>query len=352
MTAPAAEAVVRVLVCDDSAVIRGAITRMLEADGRARVVARAGNGRHAIAELRRQKIDVAVLDIEMPEMDGLEALPELLRVSPGLRVIMASTLTTRGAEITLRALRLGAADYVPKPSAAAIADDSFRRELIEKVLGLGRARRRPAAAPPCAAPHGRPLALRPRLLALASSTGGPQALFALVQALGRDVPVPVVATQHMPPLFTTLLAGQLDRLGALPCVEARDGEALLPGRMYLAPGDRHLLVENAEGRLQARLSDAPPENFCRPAADPMLRSAAIACEGRVLAVVLTGMGHDGLAGTRAIVEAGGVAFAQDEASSVVWGMPGAVVEAGLCQRILPPADLGAAALALLHGRAA
>jgi two-component system chemotaxis response regulator CheB len=341
MISPVQENAIRVLLCDDSAVIRGAVARMIEADGRACVVARAANGRQAIEALRRERADVAVLDIEMPEMDGLAALPELLRADPGLRVLMSSTLTTRGAEVTLRALRLGAADYVAKPTVAAIADDSFRRELLGKILALGSARRRhPTAAPARAALRPPPLSLapapaatrRPLLLALARSTGGPQALFTLLQALGRDVPVPVVVTQHMPPTFTTLLASQLDRIGALPCAEAREGEPLLPGRLYLAPGDRHLLVE-AEGRhLHARLSDGPPENYCRPAADPMLRSAVTACDGRVLAIVLTGMGHDGLEGTRAVVGAGGMALAQDEASSVVWGMPGAVAEAGLCHR--------------------
>jgi len=334
-------AVARVMICDDSVVIRGAIARILEADPAIRVVAKVANGRAAIDELKRTQVDVVVLDIEMPVLDGMSALPLLLRADPGLRIIMASTLTTRGADIALRALRLGAADYVPKPSSVGNANEEFRREILEKVKGLARLRRRSAQA--AAAPTGTPVTipLRPasllpaRLLAIGSSTGGPQALFTLVQGLGRNINVPVVLTQHMPPTFTPLLAEHISKLGGLPCAEARDGEALASGRIYLAPGDKHLIIEGGKAGLRARLSSDPPENFCRPAVDPMLRSAAAVCEGRVLVTMLTGMGHDGLAGTRAVVDAGGSAVAQDEATSVVWGMPGAVAQAGLCHAVLP-----------------
>jgi two-component system chemotaxis response regulator CheB len=343
----------RVMICDDSAVIRAAIGRMLENEASVRVVARVTNGRQAVDEVKRQRIDVAVLDIEMPEMDGMTALPLLLAADPGLRVIMASTLTTRGGDIALQALRLGAADYLPKPSTAAIGDDSFRRELVAKVVGLARMRRRAAApqAVPASAPS---FKLRPaparaaELLAIGSSTGGPQALFVLVQGLGRGLTVPVVLTQHMPPAFTPLLAAHLSKLDGPQCAEAIDGEMLLPGRLYVAPGDRHLLVERTDAGLRARITQGPAENFCRPAVDPMLRSATTACGGRVLVVMLTGMGHDGLAGTRAVIEAGGAALAQDEASSVVWGMPGAIAQDGLCHKILPLASLAAATLDLLR----
>jgi two-component system chemotaxis response regulator CheB len=364
---------VRVMICDDSVVIRGAITRMLERDPGIEVVARVANGRAAVEELGRQAIEIVVLDIEMPVMDGMAALPLLLRADPDLRVIMASTLTTRGADIAMKALRLGASDYIPKPGAAAIADESFASDLIAKVHGLARLRRRAVArsgavepAPGGSAvaatrtdrtppPPPRLVQLRPapahppRLLAIGSSTGGPQALFALVAALGADLAVPVVLTQHMPPSFTPLLADHLARLGAAPCAEARDGEALRPGRIHLAPGDRHLLVERAAGGLRARLSDAPAENFCRPSVDPMLRSAAAATSGRTLVMMLTGMGQDGLAGTRDIVAAGGAALAQDEDTSVVWGMPGAIALAGLCHRVLPLNMLAPAARDLLRG---
>jgi two-component system chemotaxis response regulator CheB len=348
---------VRVLICDDSAVIRGAITRMLEADPAITVAGRAANGRAAVEESARLSPDVVVLDIEMPVMDGLAALAELHRADPSMRVIMASTLTTRGADIALRALRLGAADYVPKPSALNVASDAgFAQELREKVKGQGRLRQRSRARPPAvpspAAPAvglRPPPARRPVLLAVGSSTGGPQALFTLVQGLGPRLPVPGVITQHMPPLFTSILAEHITRLGAAPCAEARDGEPLQAGRLYLAPGDRHLTVGQRGGRLVAQLADTPAENFCRPSVDPMLRSAAAACDGRVLTVMLTGMGHDGLAGTRAVVSAGGTAIAQDEASSVVWGMPGAIAQAGLCHAVLPLPRIAARVSELLQG---
>jgi two-component system chemotaxis response regulator CheB len=341
-----------VIVCDDSLTIRGAVARMLEADPGIHVVARVSNGKAALDELKRTPADVVVLDIEMPVMDGMTALPLLLRADPGLRVIMASTLTTRGADIAMRALRLGAADYVPKPSSIGAAnDETFRRELVEKVKGLARLRRR-AAQP--ARPAAAPLRLRQaatlpaRLLAIGSSTGGPQALFTLVQGLGTAPKVPVVLTQHMPATFTPILAQHITKLGALPCAEAQDGETLNAGKLYLAPGDRHLLVEGSRGTLRARLSSDPPENFCRPSVDPMLRSAAAACDGRVLVTMLTGMGQDGLAGTRCVIEAGGTAVAQDEATSVVWGMPGAVAQGGLCHAVLPLPRIAGKLLELLQ----
>jgi two-component system chemotaxis response regulator CheB len=347
--APQKAPLVRVMVCDDSVVIRGAVARMLEADPAVQVVARVANGQMALDTLKRVPVDVLVLDIEMPVMDGMTALPLLLRADPGLKVVMASTLTTRGADIALRALRLGAADYVPKPSAVQ-GDESFRTELLAKVKGLARLRRR-AIQP---VPDTVPLALRPgpmatpRLLAVGSSTGGPQALFTLVQGLGKTLPVPVVMTQHMPATFTPILAEHISKLGAMPCAEARDGEMLQASRIYLAPGDQHLLVEAGRVGLLARLNSGPPENFCRPSVDPMLRSAATACDGRVLVTMLTGMGQDGLAGTRSVVAAGGSAVAQDEATSVVWGMPGAVAQAGLCHAVLPLPRIAPKLLELLR----
>lgn len=361
---------IHVMVCDDSVVIRGALSRMLESDPGIRVVARVGNGQMAVDALRHQRMDVVVLDIEMPVMDGLTALPLLLRADPGLRVIMASTLTTRGADIALRALRLGAADYLPKPEAQGIGAEAFRTELLAKVRGLARLRgparghapgyvpapghtqsRAQGHATSAAVPACRPVGRPPQLVAIGGSTGGPQALFTLVQGLaagGVELDVPVVLTQHTPPAFAAMLAGHITGLGGPLCVEAQDGQPLQPGRLHLAPGDRHLLVERRGGALIARLSDGPPENYCRPAVDPMLRSAAEACGGRVLVVMLTGMGHDGLEGTRAVVEAGGTAVAQDEASSVVWGMPGAVARAGLCHAVLPLSQIAPKILNLVQ----
>lgn len=343
---------VRVMICDDSTVIRGALARILDADPEITVVAKVENGKLAVEQVRGGRIDVVVLDIEMPVMDGLTALPLLLRADPGVRIIMASTLTTRGADIALRALRMGASDYIPKPSSiGTVGDDSFKRELLEKVKGLGRQRQRATNQVFARAPltlRGAP-ALTARLLAVGSSTGGPQALFTLVQGLGKSLAVPVVMTQHMPATFTPILADHLNRLGLMPCAEARDGESLLAGRIYLAPGDRHLLVEGGRTGLRARLTSDPPENFCRPSVDPMLRSATLACEGRVLVAMLTGMGRDGLAGTTKVIEAGGAAIGQDEASSVVWGMPGAIAQAGLCHAVLPLPKIAPKLLEMLKG---
>jgi two-component system, chemotaxis family, protein-glutamate methylesterase/glutaminase len=342
-----AEGPVRVMLCDDSATVRAALARVLEADPGIRVVARAGDGRQAVAMLESMppetRPQVVLLDLEMPVMDGMTALPLLLRCEPRPAVIVASALTQRGAAVTMAALRAGAADYLPKPGAAGggLADAGFRAELVAKVKCWARMRRgaslRPAMASRLALPlPGRPL----RAIGIGCSTGGPQALAALVRGLNRPLGVPVLVVQHMPAGFTAMLADHLNRLGGPPCAEAREGEALLPGRLYLAPGDRHLLAEPAAGRLVARLSDGPPENFCRPAVDPMLRSLTTACDGGVLAVIMTGMGHDGLAGCQAVAAAGGLVLAQDEASSVVWGMPGAVVSAGLAHRVLPLSSLG------------
>ncbi len=350
--APEAGAV-RVVVCDDSAVIRGLVSRMLEADPAIAVVGRASNGREAIDLARRMKPDVIVLDIEMPVMDGLTALPEILKVDPSVRVVMASTLTTRGADVAMRALRLGAADYVPKPTTtgAIAGGTSFREEIVTKVKGLARQRRHVtpaipahpmARAKPVLAPPRAGATLPPAVLAVGSSTGGPQALFTLFAGLGKNFPLPVIVTQHMPPAFTPILADHLSRVGGPPCAEAKDGESPVAGRAYLAPGDTHLLVVSEQGGPKLRLSKTPPENFCRPAVDPMLRSAVAAYGGRVLVVMLTGMGHDGLKGSEAVVAAGGRVIAQDEATSVVWGMPGAVAQKGLASAILPLPDIAAA----------
>ncbi len=345
---------IRVMVVDDSAVIRGLITRILEADSQVRVVATAGNGRMAVDNLSDIDIDIIILDIEMPVMDGLTALPKLLDVDPEIKIIMASTLSTRNAEISIRALNAGAADYVPKPTSSREirTGDEFRRALLAKVKALGEVRRRRRSAargkvpPPGPGAHpAKPIALRqpgavrPNVLAIGSSTGGPQALFALFGNLKSDIQQPILITQHMPPTFTTILAEHIARASGRPCAEAKDGEVVASGHIYVAPGDFHMVVEPNKAQRVFRLSNAPPENFCRPAVDPMLRSLAKVFGPRVLSVILTGMGHDGLGGGEAVTKAGGTVIAQDEATSVVWGMPGAVATAGICSAVLPIKEL-------------
>lgn len=365
--APLAPGTVRVLLCDDSALVRAALQRHLHTDPLIRVVAKAANGQAAIDAVRAGGIDVVVLDIEMPVMDGMTALPQLLRLDPAIRVLMSSTLTTQGAAIALESLRLGAADFIPKPTASGGTglDAGFREELIAKVAGLGRQAHRQRAqsgqrnqsspAPSLNTPalSLRPAAhQRPHVLAIGSSTGGPAALLALFRALGDRVAVPMLLTQHMPASFTPQLAEHIQRLGGATCAEAVHGEKLRPGHVHLAPGNRHLTVTGRDAGATVAVTDDAPENFCRPAVDPMLRSLAVAFPGRVLVVMLTGMGQDGLIGANQVIQGGGGVIAQDEASSVVWGMPGAVARAGLCQAVLPLSDLAPAILALVGRRAA
>jgi two-component system chemotaxis response regulator CheB len=362
---------VRVLLCDDSATVRAALTGLLAPEPDIRIVGSAGDGRQALAQIgtlpAADRPEVVLLDLEMPVMDGMTVLPLLLGLAPPRpAVIVASALTQRGAAAAMAALRAGAVDYVPKPGAAGggLRDPAFRAELLAKLRGwarMGRGRTAPLpvplarAAPAVARPaRARPAAGPLRIVALGSSTGGPQALSQLVRRLGpaAGLPVPIVAVQHMPAGFTAMLADHLGRLGGPPCTEASDGEALRPGHLYIAPGDRHLLVEQAAGGgLLARITEGPPENFCRPAVDPLLRSLVACCGGRMLAAILTGMGQDGLAGCRAVAEAGGAVLAQDEASSVVWGMPGAVARAGLAQAVLPPEGIAAQILDALRAGA-
>lgn len=365
--APAA-APYRVMVVDDSAVIRGLVGRWLGADPAVQLVASCPNGRVAVTEVARMRPEVVVLDIEMPEMDGLTALPKLIAAVPGLKVIMASTLTLRNADISLKALAAGAADYIPKPSSTSemTGADIYKRELVEKVKALGAAFRQQTGGrgdgPNPAAPRkptslyaAAPVVLRKlspqrrQVLAIGSSTGGPQALFGLFRELKGKLDVPVLITQHMPKTFTTILAEHLRRIVGGNCEEAKDGMALKPGHVYVAPGDYHLTVAQQGAERVVKLNQDPPENFCRPAVDPMLRSLSKVYGGGVLAVILTGMGQDGLKGSRVVAEGGGALLAQDEATSVVWGMPGAVATAGLCNAVLPVDRVGAAILKLLQG---
>jgi two-component system chemotaxis response regulator CheB len=346
----------RVMVVDDSVVVRGLISRWIESEPDMVVAASLRTGLDAVNQIERVNPDVAVLDIEMPDLDGISALPLLLTKKRNLIIIMASTLTRRNAEISFKALSLGASDYIPKPESTRepAAAETFRHDVIQKIRHLGAKVRRPLQisqdSPPAAGrlrePSPRipqpPLLCRafskqaPRALLIGSSTGGPQALMALVAELGPVIDrVPVLITQHMPPTFTTILAEHLARSSQRLAHEAVDGEIVKAGRIYLAPGGRHMRVARQGADAVIALDDGPPVNFCKPAVDPLFISAIELWQGGVMAVVLTGMGSDGMRGGKEIVAAGGSVIAQDEASSVVWGMPGAAAHAGICAAILP-----------------
>jgi two-component system chemotaxis response regulator CheB len=338
---------IRVLVVDDSVVVRRLVSDALSTEPMCEVVGAAANGRIAIAKIPQVNPDVVTLDIEMPEMDGLETLTEIRKKYPHLPVIMFSALTERAAAATLKALALGATDYVTKPSAANVAGalEHVRSELVAKILCFGNGRGR-VTPPPVAATRpvergvrAAPRATRVDVVAIGTSTGGPNALAAVLARLSASFPVPVVVTQHMPPLFTRLLAERLNASSALHVVEARGGEALEPGQVLVAPGDYHMGVRREGTAFRTVIHQAPPENSCRPAVDVMFRSVVEVYGAHTLALVMTGMGQDGLRGCELVREAGGQVVVQDEATSVVWGMPGYVARAGLADAVVALDDI-------------
>lgn len=352
------------MVVDDSAVIRGFLTKILETNPHIRVQSSAQNGEIAVSNLTRHRHDIIILDVEMPVLGGLETIPLLLKVQPDIKIIMCSTLTTENAQTSLKALQLGAVDCIAKPSSTQdmYSKDSFRDVLTHTVLSIAgfsdsakpsASGRATGAVPSQTAPlvtatrlHptlGNTVTLRgpqegysgkPDLLAIGSSTGGPNALFKVLSGL-KGIDIPVIITQHMPPTFTKILAEHIEQQAGLPAVEGAEGMPLVPGRVHVAPGGHHMLVAGSSGRPVIKIDDGPMENFCRPAVDPMLRSAIKVYGQKILTVILTGMGQDGLNGSRDVIAAGGRVIAQNEASSVVWGMPGAVSLAGLCTAVLP-----------------
>lgn len=342
---------IRVLVVDDSTVIRRLLTETLNADPAIEVAGTAANGKIALAKLPQLAPDVVTLDMEMPEMDGIATLVELRKLYPRLPVIMFSTLTSRGAQATFDALAKGASDYVAKPAnvgSVTASIQNVRAELLPKIKGLcdwftaGSERTVQAAKGPrpMSSSGTGPLSatrapVRVDVVAIGCSTGGPNALQAVLSALPADFPVPVVVTQHMPPIFTKHLATRLNQLCPLQVEEATDGMPLAAGQVLIAPGDRHLTLINTGSAVFTGLSSEPPENSCRPAVDVMFRSVAGVFGPHSLGVVLTGMGQDGRQGSLVISSAGGQVLAQDQATSVVWGMPRAVVESGAAQAVLP-----------------
>jgi two-component system chemotaxis response regulator CheB len=344
---------IRVLVVDDSVVVRRLVTDALSRDPAVEVVGVAANGRLALAKVDQLAPDVVTMDIEMPEMDGIEAVRTLRREGHKMPIIMFSTMTERGAAATLDALSAGAQDYVTKPANVGSVQESLKQvadNLLPKIKALaarapGRlAVRASAAVVPTA--RTRPAPQRPepaahpiRAVVLGSSTGGPEALSKFVVGLSHPPSVPVLVVQHMPPVFTRQLAARLDRLGPASVVEAEAGMELRPGTVYIAPGDRHLEVQRYKGVVRTALTDGPPVNFCRPAVDVLFESAVRTFGGELLGVILTGMGADGRTGCQRLVDGGGTVIVQDERTSVVWGMPGAVATAGLAHRVLPLGDV-------------
>ncbi len=346
---------IRVMVVDDSVVIRRLLSDIIEADPDFEVVGTASNGQIAVDKMTRLQPDVLTLDVEMPVMDGLETLRRLRDEGLSKPTVMFSTLTERGASATLDAMQLGAADYVTKPSNTGSFDEArerVREELLPKLRALGR-RAVPASLGRSTPPPPVPVGGSPYcdILAIGCSTGGPNALSSFLEQIPTTFGVPIVITQHMPPVFTGLLAKRLDVLTGLHVQEAEHGQRPEVGHVYIAPGDHHMVVEGTAETPVLHLNQDPPENSCRPAVDPLFRSVATVFGPRALAVVLTGMGHDGLAGSQWLKEAGAQVFVQDAATSVVWGMPGAVAEAGLADAVLPLDALPAAVKTRVRPRA-
>jgi len=330
---------VRVLVVDDSVVVRKLLSEALVSNPQIHLAGTASSGSIALAKIPQLNPDVITLDIEMPGLNGIETLVEIRKHYPKLPVIMFSTLTEKGAAVTLEALSLGASDYMTKPTnseSLASAMERVRRELVAKILWLSGRGRPGAAVAPKIPPRRVAKGLsRIDVLAIGTSTGGPNALAEVIPRLPADLPVPAVIVQHMPPLFTKLLAERLNSQSRVTVREAEPGEKLEPGHVWIARGDYHLTVARRGASVVLDLNQEPPEHSCRPAVDVLFRSVARAYGSSALAVVMTGMGSDGARGALEIQDAGGEVFVQDESSSVVWGMPGAVAAAGAADKVCP-----------------
>ena len=358
-----------VVIIDDSSVIRSALAKIIDTDPNIEIIGSGANGSIAISMARTKQPDIMLLDVEMPVMDGLTAIPGILESSPSTKIIMCSSLTAKGADTSIRAMSLGAVDCLVKPSSAQETgpDSEFHKNLLELVKTLGGLSSTDSTKPTkrffqsqgqntTPSPVENLEALekdytlkdeklvykgKPHIVAIGSSTGGPQALFTVLKSVGK-IDLPIVITQHMPATFTKILADHIKQQANIPAHEGEDGMLVEPGHVYVAPGDRHMLFEQDSAQLKIKLDDGPQENFCKPAVDPMLRSLIEIFDQKILCTILTGMGHDGLLGARTLSEKGGRVIAQDKKTSVVWGMPGAVAMDGICSAILPLDDIGAA----------
>lgn len=339
----------RVLIVDDDVISRKLLRTLLEKEEAAEIVGLAPNGKIALEKIRQVTPDLITLDVEMPEMDGLETLKRIRSEWPDLPVVMFSGATEEGAEVTLEALSLGASDYVTKPQGrlgCTLPLEQLKADFLPKIRALCRERHPSSTAPPrrssLSRKNARAASGAPDALLIGVSTGGPNALAEIIPRLDAELGVPVLIVQHMPPMFTRLLAERLDKTSSLRVVEATEGATVQPGTVYIAPGDYHMRVVAADGGARLNLDQAPPVNSCRPAADPMFQSAVEVYGSKILACVLTGMGQDGMVGCQHVKDAGGEVWVQDEATSVVWGMPGFVSKRGLADDQLPIQDFAAA----------
>lgn len=339
---------VRLMIVDDSLVARTALKRMVEGADGLEVAAVANTAESALEMLRESRVDVILLDLDMPGMGGLEALPKIIERAHSARILVVSSLTLDGAEHTLAALSLGAADTLPKPDSRGLRD-GYRKVLIGKIRALGQAACGGNSAPPAAAAASPRPSLRrpPGVLAIGASTGGIHALTSLFAALPPRLGIPILVTQHLPAAFMAALARQLRNASGYETLVAEEGMPVEPDRILIAPADASLALARLHGRLTARLDRTPTESGCMPSVDPMFASLAEEVGDLALGVVLSGMGRDGALGAARVVAAGGSIFAQDEASCAVWGMPRAIAEAGLASAILPPQEIACRVVASL-----
>ena len=347
---------IKVMVVDDSVIIRRVVAKCLSDYSNIEVVTTAINGKLALDKLGMFEIDVVLLDIEMPEMNGLEALPEIVKEYPDVKVIMNSTLTKRNADITVKALSLGASDYIEKPSAEEQdAQKKFALELlrkIESVVYKGDVYSKEITTSDCNVSvltdnkeitlRDEKVGFRPSVLAIGSSTGGPQVMMDIMKYLGQfkdKIKVPIIVVQHMPPVFTKYMAEHLTSASGMDCIEASDNEEIKAGKVYIAPGDYHMEFVKEDNIMRAKLNQKEEVNFCRPSVDVSFFSLLDIYKNNILAVILTGMGSDGADSVLKIADSGGVVISQNKESCSVWGMPRAAAYNGSCTKMLPPDDI-------------